>query len=73
MINHFDYELMRIRENAGFFKIDRFDITGEENFIVRFGDETDDAHINATIIQLERIDSSLNSNEFLLLTLEKTE
>lgn len=53
--NDFEYQLDITRENAGFTKVDRFDIIGEENFRVRFGDQTSDAHENADMMVLERV------------------
>lgn len=53
--NDFEYQLDITRENAGFTKVDRFDIIGEENFRVRFGDQTSDAHENADMMVLEKV------------------
>lgn len=53
--NDFEYQLDITRENAGFTNVDRFDIVGEENFRVRFGDQTSDAYENADMMVLERV------------------
>lgn len=56
------YTLDISKENAGFTKVNVFTINGdEENFRVRFGDETNDAHENANEIALEQIISSDSS------------
>lgn len=49
-----EYTFTRTKENAGFFKVDVYTIdTGNESIRVRFGDETSDAHCEATEIGLE--------------------
>jgi len=53
-MNSFGYEFQTSKENAGFTKVDRFDVIGEENYRVRFGDQTSDAHKEATEMTLER-------------------
>lgn len=50
----YDYQLEVSKENGGFTRVDRFDIVGEENYRVRFGDQTSDAHKNADMISLEK-------------------
>jgi len=50
-----NYILNITKENAGFTRVDVYTIDGDlENFRVRFGDETSDAHENATEISLEQ-------------------
>jgi len=51
-----DYVFEISKENAGFTRVDVFTIKGEvEDFRVRFGDETSDAHEDATQIQLGQV------------------
>lgn len=52
--NNFDYTFEISKENAGFTRVDRFDVLGEENYRVRFGDQTSDAHEEATEMTLEK-------------------
>ncbi len=50
------YTLDISKENAGFTKVNVFTVNGDqENYRVRFGDETNDAHENASEIALEQI------------------
>ncbi len=53
-MNSFEYEFQTSKENAGFIRVDRFDVVGEENYRVRFGDQTSDSYKEATEITLER-------------------
>lgn len=53
-MNSFEYEFQVSKENAGFTRVDRFDVIGEENYRVRFGDQTSDSHKEATEMTLER-------------------
>ena len=53
-INSFEYEFQVSKENAGFTRIDRFDIVGEENYRVRFGDQTSNSHKEAIEMTLEK-------------------
>ena len=65
-----DYTLEVTKENAGFTRVDVFTIIGEdENFKVRFGDQTDDAHEDATEMSLEQniISDTLIINRFIEL------
>lgn len=53
------YTLVVTKENSGFTKVNVFTINGDvEDFRVRFGDQTSDAHENATEISLEQSISS---------------
>jgi len=67
----FDYQFEVSKENAGFTRVDRFDIVGEENYRVKFGDETSDSHQEATEASLERtlITDSITYEYFI--TIEK--
>jgi hypothetical protein len=69
--NSFEYDFQASKENAGFTKEDRFDIVGEENYRVRFGDETSDAHEGATEITLERTVESDSLTFEIIIHLEK--
>ena len=69
--NSFSYTFEVSKENAGFTRIDRFDIVGNENYRVRFGDETSDAHENANMMSLEREIMMDSLTTTLLLILEK--
>ena len=53
-MNSFEYEFQTSKENAGFTRVDRFDVVGEENYRVRFGDQTSDSYKEATEMTLER-------------------
>ena len=68
-INSFDYKFEHSRENAGFTKVDRFDVVGDENYRVRFGDQTSDSYEEATEMTLERsvIMDSVSFEYFILL------
>lgn len=69
--NNYEYQLERTRENAGFFKVDRFKIEGEETYIVKYGDETNDAHVDATMIELEGMIFYDSINRNVLIRLSK--
>ncbi len=70
-MNSFEYEFQVSKENAGFIKVDRFDIVGEENYRVRFGDETSDAHEGDSEITLERTVESDSLTFEIIIHLEK--
>lgn len=71
-MNSFEYEFQATKENSGFFKVDRFDVLGEENFRVRFGDETSDAHEDATEAMLESSVANDSVAFEMIIFLEKT-
>ena len=65
--NNFEYTFEVSKENAGFTSIDRFDIKGEENYRVRFGDQTSDSHKDASEMTLERtIDNDSTVFEYII-------
>lgn len=68
-INSFEYKFEHSKENSGFTNVDRFDIVGDENYRVRFGDQTSDSYENATEIQLERsvVSDSVSFEYFISL------
>jgi len=70
-MNSFEYEFQVSKENAGFVSVDRFDIVGEENYRVSFGDETSDAHESATEITLEKTVNNDSLIFDLIIHLEK--
>lgn len=50
------YDLQITKENSGFVRVNKYEVIGDiENFIVRFGDQTNDATSNAKNINLEKI------------------
>lgn len=67
-----NYTLDITIENSGFIRVNVFTINGEqENFRLRFGDETDDAHEEAQQISLEQEISSDSMSIFRLIELDK--
>lgn len=55
MMSNQEYTLEVTKENSGFTRVDVFTIKGDiEDFRVRFGDQTSDAHENASEITLEQ-------------------
>ena len=65
-----NYSLVITRENSGFTKVNVFTINGDqENFRVRFGDQTDDAHEDANELLLEQTitSDSLTIDRFIEL------
>ena len=67
------YTLEVTKENAGFTRVNVFTINGDvEDFRVRFGDQTSDAHENAAEISLEQSISTdtLVINRFIELVRE---
>ena len=67
------YTLVVTKENSGFTRVNVFTIIGDvENFRVRFGDQTSDAHENASEISLEQTISTdtLIINRFIELVRE---
>ena len=71
MNNIFSYELQVSRENVGFTNADKFEIIGEENYRIRFGDQTSDAHKDATEMTLETTIINDSVSYILLIELEK--
>ena len=69
--NSFEYEFQISKENSGFVNVDKFEIIGEENYRIRFGDQTSDAHKDATEMSLERTVINDSINYELLILLEK--
>lgn len=66
-MNDFEYTFEVSKENAGFIRVDRFDVLGEENYRVRFGDQTSDSHKEASEMTLERtIDNDSTTFEYLI-------
>lgn len=67
----FEYKFQISKVNSGFTKVRQFTILGNDSYNVRFGDQTSDAHINATEIALEKtiINDSLSYE--LLIQLAK--
>ena len=70
-MNAFEYEFQISKENAGFTRVDKFEILGAENYRIRFGDQTSDAHKNATEMSLERTVDNDSISYDLLILLEK--
>tara|TARA_R110000737_G_C14594555_1_gene488130 strand:+ start:928 stop:1371 length:444 start_codon:yes stop_codon:yes gene_type:complete len=70
-MNTFEYEFQITKENSGFTRVDIFEILGEERYRIRFGDQTSDAHEEATEMSLERTVDNDSIAYDLLILLEK--
>lgn len=72
--NQQNYILEITKENSGFIQVKVFTINGdEEDFRVRFGDQTNDAHKNANQISLEQsmVSGTITITKFVELTRTK--
>ena len=68
-----DWNLMRERINCGFVKCDFYTIDLEGKIIeCQFGDQTDDAHINATMVRLIEESTEVGPYRQIVYTLEKS-
>ena len=70
-MNSFEYEFQITKENSGFTRVDKFEILGDESYRIRFGDQTSDAHEEATEMSLERTVDNDSIPYDLLILLEK--